>query len=642
MTSPRRRILWTAAVALAAVVLTGRSDGHAAGAVVKAPRIVAAVMQDADGDFRADGVRLTYSARIRHALDGDGSSPFTVAGYAIRSVDAANGKTLVIELVEGTQPDPAAAPAIRYRRTTSDPVRNRAGEQAANQLFRATQPHGHAPPPPPSDSDGDGIPDPQDCAPRDAAIHPGAPDLPDLSFVDSNCDGIDGTETDAVFVSPNGNDANPGTRAQPKREIQAAIDAAKASVGRYVLVADGSYQHVKAATSVSIYGGYDPNDWSQRSASLKTEIAGVPEGILADGATRVTLQLLSVRGSSDPYHPSAYGIRAINGSALTLQRVSVAAGAALDSHPRGTDGFYPGRDGGRGENGERGACDHEYEAGGGEGGTAGDLGGNAGFHGGGGGFPGYHDGRGGYGPGGGAGGKNGDHGEPGGTGADGLNGIPGRGGPAGVGFDLSASGTTSGYGTRGEDGGDGGNGTDGQGGSGGGGGGGQPGLLEPDIGNGGGGGGGGGEHGELGQGGEGGAGSFGISLYDSALIVESSSITTGDGAPGGNGGNGTRGGAGGARGYGGAVCLSTVGRGGRGGLGGNGGSGGGGGGGAGGPSIGIFKGGTSKATVRDSAIKIGTGGAGGLGGAGGPGVLGGPNGGIGEDGKPGLAAKVYP
>jgi hypothetical protein len=593
-------------------------------------------MQDADGDFRADGVRLTYSARIRHALDGDGTSPFTVAGYAIRSVDAADGKTLVIELVEGTQPDPAAAPAIRYRRTISRPVKSRVGKQAANQLFRATRPHGHAPPPPPADSDGDGIPDPQDCAPRDAAIHPGAPDLPDLSFVDSNCDGIDGTETDAVFVSPNGNDADPGTKPKPKREIQAAIDTVTAGEGRYVLAAAGSYKHVRAATGISIYGGYDPGNWSRRSAVLDTSIAGVPEGILADGATRVVLQLLSVHGQSNGFFTlSVYGIRAVNGAALTLQRVAITAASSSFPGIRGIEGS-PGGDGGRGENGSDGSCgDHSGSGVGGTGGRDGShfgSGGNGGYGGEGGDF----DGATGGGVFGGPGGKNGDPGRPGGTGGDGSNGDPGRGGYRGAGIAATADGAAGGDGNGGVDG------NGGSAGSGGGGGGGQEGTIHNDVGNGGGGGGGAGAGGAGGGGGEGGGGAFGVYLYNSILVVESSEITAGNGAAGGKGGNGERGGLGGARGYGGASCLSEVGRGGRGGIGGNGGAGGGGGGGAGGPSIGIFRGGTSKATVSDSAIKIGTGGAGGLGGAGGPGVLGGPNGGIGEDGKPGIAAKVYP
>src|SRR6266545_5739841 len=83
----------------------------------KPPRIVSAVMQDADRDARADSVRLTYSMRIRHATDRDGHYPFAVAGYRIRSVGAASGRALVVLLVEKAQPDPTARPVIRYRRT---------------------------------------------------------------------------------------------------------------------------------------------------------------------------------------------------------------------------------------------------------------------------------------------------------------------------------------------------------------------------------------------------------------------------------------------------------------------------------------------------------------------------------------------
>lgn len=48
-----------------------------------------------------------------------------------------------------------------------------------------------------TDGDRDGFPDAVECAPRSAAIHPGAVDAPDLAFVDANCDGIDGAATAA-------------------------------------------------------------------------------------------------------------------------------------------------------------------------------------------------------------------------------------------------------------------------------------------------------------------------------------------------------------------------------------------------------------------------------------------------------------
>ena len=41
--------------------------------------------------------------------------------------------------------------------------------------------------------------------------HTSTTDAPDLMFEDSNCDGIDGVGTRAIFVSPSGDDANDGT-----------------------------------------------------------------------------------------------------------------------------------------------------------------------------------------------------------------------------------------------------------------------------------------------------------------------------------------------------------------------------------------------------------------------------------------------
>ena len=168
------------------------------------------------------------------------------------------------------------------------------------------------------DADRDGTPDAKDCAPHDAAIHPGAPDLPDLGFVDSNCDGIDGTEADAVFVSPKGSDANPGTRAKPKRDVQAAVDAA-AGKGKVVLVAFGSYGHVRVgASGIGIYGGYDPSSWKRRDRYPDglPLILGSPEGVFVSGAKGVVLQYLDIRSMNGTLNVAGtgYGIRAKNGA----------------------------------------------------------------------------------------------------------------------------------------------------------------------------------------------------------------------------------------------------------------------------------------------------------------------------------------
>src|SRR6476659_7998976 len=84
-----------------------------------------------------------------------------------------------------------------------------------------------------TDWDGDGTAD-GDCAPLDPAVHPGAVDKPDLSFEDTNCDGVDGDLAKAVWVSVvTGNDAAPGTQTSPKKTLAAAITLA-ASEGKDV------------------------------------------------------------------------------------------------------------------------------------------------------------------------------------------------------------------------------------------------------------------------------------------------------------------------------------------------------------------------------------------------------------------------
>src|SRR5262245_30422496 len=201
---PTKTLLTALAVLFAATVVAA----SAAAPDAKPPRIVAAAMRDADGDARTDAVRLTYSERVRHVADRDGKYPFRVAGYRIRSVAAASGKTIVLALAEPRGADGRSHPAVSYRHARAGAVVDRSRNQAAAQVFRATRAHGNSapsptpqptpppPPPPPTvlDKDGDGVADDKDCAPNDKTIRPGAPDRPDLAFVDSNCDGIDGDE----------------------------------------------------------------------------------------------------------------------------------------------------------------------------------------------------------------------------------------------------------------------------------------------------------------------------------------------------------------------------------------------------------------------------------------------------------------
>lgn len=116
------------------------------------------------------------------------------------------------------------------------------------------------------DYDGDGWVSPADCQPLDPAVHPGAVDRPDLSFEDTNCDGIDGDAARSIFVAVTGSDNATGTELNPVRTIQKGIDLAAATqLPKDVLIAGGTYnESIVLKSGVSLYGGYTPITW-QRS-----------------------------------------------------------------------------------------------------------------------------------------------------------------------------------------------------------------------------------------------------------------------------------------------------------------------------------------------------------------------------------------
>ena len=104
---------------------------------------------------------------------------------------------------------------------------------------------------------------------------------------------------------------------------------------------------VALAANVGIYGGYDPATWS-RSGAGPTTIVGSPQGVLADSVTGATLQLLSIHSTAD-LAGSAYGVRAVNGSALVLEGDQIVAGAGTDGTAGSAGSAGPGA--GNGGNG---------------------------------------------------------------------------------------------------------------------------------------------------------------------------------------------------------------------------------------------------------------------------------------------------
>jgi len=484
-----------------------------------------------------------------------------------------------------------------------------------------------------TDYDGDGATT-ADCQPLDPAVHPGAADLPDLAFEDTNCDGIDGDAAKAFFVAPGGDDGAAGTDAAPFLTISHAVAQAAADATRKaVYIRSGTYtEHVVLADGVSLYGGYQPGGGRSSDPTTIQAPVGTAETIFGSGATHVVLQLLVVHGAAATSGgATSYAIRAIAGSSLALQNVTASGGTGKDGAAGATPATVPG---GSGECGglSAGVCGATATGGaGGAGGYAGGAGGS--------GHP----------------NADGDAGQPGagphpGTGGSGYvsdcgfmrdagttflptctptnvgtNGVsatvPGTAGSVGggVAFTTTSAGATwsapaATAGTAG---------TPGSGGGGGHAGKGATaysctGTAQTLAGGGGGGGGAGGVGGGGGGGGQNGGGSFGLYLSGSIAVVESGSLAGGTAGNGGNGGSGGGGGAGGPGGAGGhgqtasqPGCTGAAGYGGAGGAGSAGGAGGAGGGGAGGPSAGLFAVGSKFVIKPGAAVTSGTAGTGG-------------------------------
>ena len=235
-----------------------------------------------------------------------------------------------------------------------------------------------------------------------------------------------------LFVSASGSDASPGTQAQPLRTVSAAVAKAAASSPPFTVdVAGGTYGEgggVTVTSGITIAGGFDPSTWAQPGVQA-TVITGSPQAVYATGATSVLLEDLTLQGDTPAgAAQSAYGLREINGSDVSLHGVTVSAqnGTAGTAGASGAAG-QNGSGGSGGGNGQAsGGCTSSYGSGGGGGaspvGASGGPGGDGGCSGGNG-----SGGASGAGPQGGSGGSGGA-----GDNQPQANGAPGNGGASGA------------------------------------------------------------------------------------------------------------------------------------------------------------------------------------------------------------------
>jgi hypothetical protein len=103
-------------------------------------------------------------------------------------------------------------------------------------------------------------------------------DLPDRapasagtpSWVDQNCDGIDGVVGDAIFVSAAASAGGNGTRTSPVQTIAQGLTLMQSQAKSYVLVAQGIYrENVRLFEGAQIFGGYS-SDFLKRDPKVHT------------------------------------------------------------------------------------------------------------------------------------------------------------------------------------------------------------------------------------------------------------------------------------------------------------------------------------------------------------------------------------
>ncbi len=492
---------------------------------------------------------------------------------------------------------------------------------------------------------------------------PSATDDPDATYMDQNCDGIDGDITKGIFVAGGG--ANTGTcglnKSTPCQTISFGIVRGVQAGRPNVYVQAGNYNEVVVLLNgVNVWGGYDFN-WQRgpysNSANRVTVTGAQDTTTGGDGEyltvrahdliVPVTMADLVLQG------PNAQGLGGASGrdgrssyvvhakaAGVTLSRVQIVAGSGAGGATgvAGTDAVIPDAQsfmvGGIGGNGDEftTACNSSSRGGGGGAATnsCSSSPSSRAMNGGGGGqggtmdtdcgvFSSNFDAR----PGSdgtnaafvfGAFGLRGTGGSGGGSCGNTTSGNPGTvaNGGAGGGGSSGYLGGVNNYYWYANSGGLGGTGQNGSGGGGGGGGGGCDSGTDAYGAGGGGGGAGGCAARGGGGGGGGGGGSFGVvAVGSSTVMVESCSLTRGVGGNGGAGGAGGRGQSGGSGGTGGTFHPDSA-TPGNGGAGAHGGHGGGGGGGSGGRSVGILS--TSDSSVAGTCSQSAGGGGGGGGG----------------------------
>jgi hypothetical protein len=187
-----------------------------------------------------------------------------------------------------------------------------------------------------SGNDGDpGMSSPNsDAGPTNCTPKPG-PDVPDESFADSNCDGIDGEKEKAVFVSPAGIDSAPGSMIAPVQTLTQAVRIAQAT-GKDVYVCSATYPEslLIENTGIRIYGGYDcAKQWARTTAlAVVSPLSGKP--LRAKNVRSLYLEGLHLKAPNGfQFGESAIAAVIQDSASVVLKRSILEAGDGAKGRP---------------------------------------------------------------------------------------------------------------------------------------------------------------------------------------------------------------------------------------------------------------------------------------------------------------------
>jgi hypothetical protein len=171
------------------------------------------------------------------------------------------------------------------------------------------------------------------------ACPPGAPTIPDQTFLTANCGGLDGNASDAVFVDPiNGNDTTgDGTQPRPLQHLgggAGAVALAQSHGKHEILVSMGTINETSTINlfdGLGVYGGYDAAaGWTRSDASPRPNLVVANANIAVSVAAQTMptqWDRINVLLSSNVTTPgqSAYGMFVSSGGLFTLSNATVVA-----------------------------------------------------------------------------------------------------------------------------------------------------------------------------------------------------------------------------------------------------------------------------------------------------------------------------